>query len=63
MDELIVECPHKLEGCETTCQRQLMPIHLKECLYGEDKDVRGLPKEASKNDHDRLEDEQVLSSL
>lgn len=36
VDELMVECPHRWEGCETTCQRQMVSVHLKEeCLFGE----------------------------
>jgi len=32
----MVECPHKWEGCETTCQRQVVSVHLREdCLFGE----------------------------
>ncbi|KAF8635233.1 hypothetical protein AX17_004006 [Amanita inopinata Kibby_2008] len=36
VDELTVECMHREEGCLHTCQRQLLPAHLRdECLYGE----------------------------
>ncbi|KAF8904439.1 hypothetical protein CPB84DRAFT_1677486 [Gymnopilus junonius] len=36
VDELLVECIHQPEGCEHTCQRQTIPLHLKdECEYAE----------------------------
>ncbi|KAH9920072.1 uncharacterized protein B0H18DRAFT_1213551 [Fomitopsis serialis] len=36
VDELVVECPHKDEGCSHTCQRMLLPVHLKDsCKYVE----------------------------
>ena len=64
MDELIVECPHRPEGCETTCQRQMMSVHLKdECLFREGRDVGDLLEEETEKDHDEAEEEQVLSSL
>ena len=59
MDELIVECPHKMEGCETVCQRQMMPLHLKEeCLFKEGMDVKCALKD-TREDHENLEEEQV----
>lgn len=34
MDELLVECVHCEQGCDYTCQRQLLSAHLgKECAY------------------------------
>lgn len=36
VDELVVECPHKDAGCSHTCQRMLLPAHLKDsCKYVE----------------------------
>ncbi|KDR75173.1 hypothetical protein GALMADRAFT_69973 [Galerina marginata CBS 339.88] len=36
VDELLVECIHQPEGCAYTCQRQVMPLHLRdECEYAE----------------------------
>ena len=36
MDELLVECVHREQGCDHTCQRQLLSAHLrKECAYSE----------------------------
>ncbi|TFK44355.1 hypothetical protein BDQ12DRAFT_640921 [Crucibulum laeve] len=36
VDELVVECTHRLEGCEHTCQRHILASHLREeCLYSE----------------------------
>lgn len=59
VDELIVECPHKMEGCETACQRQMMPLHLKEeCLFKEGRDGK-IPLEDTREDHKNLEEEQV----
>jgi len=57
-----VECPHRTEGCETTCQRQMMPVHLKEeCLFGERRDVDGgLGEEDAKKDNDEVGEEQVV---
>ena len=37
MDELQVECVHREQGCDHTCQRQLLSVHLrKECAYSEE---------------------------
>ncbi|KAH9892901.1 hypothetical protein C8Q73DRAFT_76813 [Cubamyces lactineus] len=34
VDELLVKCPHEPLGCSYTCQRLLMPIHLRDtCQY------------------------------
>ncbi|GLB37564.1 putative ring finger [Lyophyllum shimeji] len=36
VDELVVECVHRAEGCMYTCQRQLLPAHLLDsCDYRE----------------------------
>ncbi|KAG6842139.1 hypothetical protein C0991_001632 [Blastosporella zonata] len=36
VEELVVECTHRAEGCMHTCQRQLLPGHLaEECVYRE----------------------------
>ncbi|KAF5380619.1 hypothetical protein D9615_004547 [Tricholomella constricta] len=36
VDELVVECVHRAEGCMFTCQRQLLPAHLLDsCTYRE----------------------------
>ncbi|PPR05834.1 hypothetical protein CVT26_010114 [Gymnopilus dilepis] len=36
VDELLVECIHQTDGCEHTCQRQSLPLHLKDsCEYAE----------------------------
>ncbi|KAF8623082.1 hypothetical protein AX15_006496 [Amanita polypyramis BW_CC] len=36
VDELMVECIHREQGCNHTCQRQLLPSHLREeCTYGD----------------------------
>ncbi|KAF8894009.1 hypothetical protein BD779DRAFT_969226 [Infundibulicybe gibba] len=37
VDELLVECVHREEGCEYTCQRQLLVAHLKDsCKYNKE---------------------------
>ncbi|KAI0330169.1 hypothetical protein GY45DRAFT_1251451 [Cubamyces sp. BRFM 1775] len=34
VDELLVKCPHEYLGCSYTCQRLLMPIHIRDtCQY------------------------------
>ena len=30
MEELVVECPHRPDGCAFTCQRQLLTSHLQD---------------------------------
>lgn len=36
VDELLVECPHRVEGCQETMERQMVQVHLREaCVYGE----------------------------
>jgi len=36
VDELLVECPYRFEGCESVKERQMMPLHLKEeCCFAE----------------------------
>ncbi|KAK2464218.1 hypothetical protein APHAL10511_003675 [Amanita phalloides] len=36
VDELLVECIHREQGCDHACQRQLLPAHLREdCAYSE----------------------------
>src|SRR6266540_4879573 len=36
VDELLVECPHRAEGCQETVERQMVQVHLREeCVFGE----------------------------
>jgi len=59
VDELVVECSQRLEGCTHTCQRQLLASHLKEsCQYVHvpcsegDCDQVVLKKDVGKHAHD-----------
>lgn len=36
MEELEVECVHHNSGCQHTCQRQSLPVHLRDdCMFGQ----------------------------
>ena len=52
VDELLVECPHRTEGCQETMERQMVQVHLREdCVYGEGARRR---REVSKKEAERL---------
>ncbi|EAU91054.1 hypothetical protein CC1G_03222 [Coprinopsis cinerea okayama7 len=53
VDELIVECVYKEDGCDYKGERQLLPAHLKEkCMFSEDAEFRRKAKGKEKEHSD-----------